>query len=216
MSDSGASAGPGWYHAEGDPPGTERYWDGAAWQGEPRQVPTPAPPPPTPPAPGFGSPPPPGGAEPALTGTAPWAANPPPAKKRSVWKLVVGLILGFMLLIGGCTFFLWRAVSGPIDAGNEFLAAVQAEDFPAAWALSDPGCFDNAGPGVLEEAFGPVVIEAYRLTTSNVQLVEGVNTGTTSGEITFEPADTRTIDLFMVERDGWLVCGFDIGPPAGG
>ena len=27
---------PGWRHAEGDPPGTERYWDGHAWQGEPR------------------------------------------------------------------------------------------------------------------------------------------------------------------------------------
>ena len=29
---------PGWYHAEGDPPGTQRYWDGELWQGEPRPV----------------------------------------------------------------------------------------------------------------------------------------------------------------------------------
>jgi len=32
------SAGPGWYHAEGDPPNTERYWDGNAWTDGPRPV----------------------------------------------------------------------------------------------------------------------------------------------------------------------------------
>lgn len=26
---------PGWYYADGDPPGTMRYWDGAQWVGEP-------------------------------------------------------------------------------------------------------------------------------------------------------------------------------------
>ena len=35
MSDS---AGPGWYHAEGDQPGTERYWDGSAWTEGPRPI----------------------------------------------------------------------------------------------------------------------------------------------------------------------------------
>lgn len=28
----------GWYHAEGDAPGTQRYWDGSSWQGEPQAV----------------------------------------------------------------------------------------------------------------------------------------------------------------------------------
>ncbi|MEM9562417.1 MAG: RDD family protein [Actinomycetota bacterium] len=27
---------PGWYHAEGDPPGTTRWWDGSQWVGEPQ------------------------------------------------------------------------------------------------------------------------------------------------------------------------------------
>lgn len=35
MSDA---ATPGWYHAEGDPPGTERYWDGTMWTEGPRPV----------------------------------------------------------------------------------------------------------------------------------------------------------------------------------
>lgn len=42
----------GWYYADGDPAGTQRYWDGAAWVGEPTAVsaapvnpaPVPAPP----------------------------------------------------------------------------------------------------------------------------------------------------------------------------
>lgn len=29
---------PGWYYAEGDPPGTNRYWDGAQWQGDSQVV----------------------------------------------------------------------------------------------------------------------------------------------------------------------------------
>ena len=47
------STAPGWYQAEGDPPGTHRYWDGAQWasdaqpigqqQGQPPQAATPAP-----------------------------------------------------------------------------------------------------------------------------------------------------------------------------
>jgi len=39
MSDTGNERPAGWYHAEGDPPGTQRYWDGAAWQGGPQAAP---------------------------------------------------------------------------------------------------------------------------------------------------------------------------------
>lgn len=58
----------GWYEAQGDPPGTQRWWDGTQWVGEPQPVPS-APMPdvgsaPTPPEassmpllPGAGSPP---------------------------------------------------------------------------------------------------------------------------------------------------------------
>lgn len=31
---------PGWYNAEGDPPGTTRYWDGERWVGDPVHTPT--------------------------------------------------------------------------------------------------------------------------------------------------------------------------------
>jgi len=39
MSDMNTARAAGWYQAEGDPPGTQRYWDGAAWQGGPQVAP---------------------------------------------------------------------------------------------------------------------------------------------------------------------------------
>ncbi len=36
MTDSTPTQPPGWYHAQGDPPGTQRYWDGTQWQGGPQ------------------------------------------------------------------------------------------------------------------------------------------------------------------------------------
>lgn len=39
MTDTPAQQPPGWYYAQGDPPGTQRYWDGTQWQGGPQAVP---------------------------------------------------------------------------------------------------------------------------------------------------------------------------------
>ncbi len=39
MTYSGGQQPPGWYYAHGDPPSTQRYWDGTAWVGSPRPGP---------------------------------------------------------------------------------------------------------------------------------------------------------------------------------
>ncbi len=39
MSDAPQTQPPGWYYAQGDPAGTQRYWDGSSWQGGPQPVP---------------------------------------------------------------------------------------------------------------------------------------------------------------------------------
>jgi len=39
MSDTPQTQPPGWYYAQGDPPGTQRYWDGQRWEGGPQPVP---------------------------------------------------------------------------------------------------------------------------------------------------------------------------------
>ncbi len=44
MSEFGATSpptqSPGWYYAEGGPPGTHRYWNGAHWAGGPQPAQT--------------------------------------------------------------------------------------------------------------------------------------------------------------------------------
>ena len=192
MSDSGGSVGAGWLHAEGDPPGTQRYWDGTAWLGEPQPAPQAAP------APG------------GFTGFE------EPKKKRSVLKWVLGVGLVLLLGIGGCSYALFRAVSGPIDAGNEFLAAVQTGDFDEAWALSDSSCFENGSPQQLAEIFAGETIAEYRLSSSNVNSNNGSSRGSTSGTVTFTGDDVRDIEIFANKRgDDWLICGFNIDAPGG-
>jgi uncharacterized RDD family membrane protein YckC len=39
MTDNAPQQPPGWYYAQGDPPGTQRYWDGTSWVGAPQPVP---------------------------------------------------------------------------------------------------------------------------------------------------------------------------------
>ncbi len=39
MTDIPPTQPPGWYYAQGDPQGTQRYWDGTGWQGGPQAVP---------------------------------------------------------------------------------------------------------------------------------------------------------------------------------
>lgn len=67
MSNDGTVA-PGWYHAAGDPPGTERWWDGTTWVGGPQA--TSAPPTGYGPPPGYGAT---GYGPPPGYGTAPFA-----------------------------------------------------------------------------------------------------------------------------------------------
>ena len=38
MTDQPPTQPPGWYYAQGDPPSTQRYWDGSQWQGGPQQI----------------------------------------------------------------------------------------------------------------------------------------------------------------------------------
>lgn len=63
---------PGWYYAQGDPPGTQRYWDGATWQGGPQAVP---------------------GAEGAGTGAHSKASLPSP------WLRLLARIIDFLIIL---------------------------------------------------------------------------------------------------------------------
>lgn len=106
MPGSQPSTPPGWYHAEGDPPGTQRYWDGFAWQGGPQT-------PPSAPSPGQ-------------WGTAPYGGGHPgfpvaqyPEASQATTALVMS-ILGFFCcgILSAVGWYLGQQELNAIDAGR--------------------------------------------------------------------------------------------------
>lgn len=104
---------PGWYHGEGDPPGTKRYWDGELWVGEPQAMPTAPPLPPSTP----GSP----------------AAIPQPhahphtsiypEQSQATTVLVVGILsLVICGILGPVAWKMGNDEIGAIDAGRRDIA----------------------------------------------------------------------------------------------
>jgi uncharacterized membrane protein YhaH (DUF805 family) len=111
---------PGWYYAQGDPPGTQRYWDGAKWVGQPVTQPQAAPPPPSGPAGIYGA-----GAGPAPGYSAPpaYASYPATASVPSSNGFAFGRLFTFEGRINRQTYILslvgfWAAfiVAGIIAA----------------------------------------------------------------------------------------------------
>lgn len=89
---------PGWYYAQGDPPGTQRYWDGATWQGGPQAVP---------------------GAEGAGTGGYNKATLPSPWV-RLLARIIDGIIVGVPVLIIGLLFGVSAAAGGGFGGSGGF------------------------------------------------------------------------------------------------
>lgn len=99
MTDHGAQTPPGWYQAAGDPPGTQRYWDGTQWQGGPQPV-------------GGATP---GGAQAAFAG----AGAPAELGQRFVAFLIDAGIMVAIYVVG----FILVAIFGSIA---DFLGAIMA------------------------------------------------------------------------------------------
>lgn len=70
----------GWYHAPGDPEGTQRYWDGGQWIGDPQPVPQAAPQPQQQAPQQSQAPQPPQAAQPPAQGQPPAYGQQPPAQ----------------------------------------------------------------------------------------------------------------------------------------
>lgn len=103
---------PGWYYGAGDPPGTNRYWDGEVWVGDAVPVPSATPAPPTAPGnpPGYRS-------APAYGATPAYGAVPAqqyPEKSGAVGSLILG-ILG-LVCCQLASPFAWKIGSDEIKA----------------------------------------------------------------------------------------------------
>lgn len=174
-----------------------------------------------PPQPVYEPPPAPGYQPPQAPPNQPYQQQPgmppPPTQpsldvmkpKRPWWKIALVVVVLGILLIGGCTAVVLRAVSGPIDAANDFLADIAAQDFSAAVEHLDPSCFGGApSAAVLESEFGRG-LESYNLTSVRN---DNNTSGSASGTITRADFGTQPISFAMTKPfDDWLVCGVQFG-----
>ncbi len=99
----------GWYRGEGDPPGTQRYWDGYAWVGDPVYEPTATP-----------MPPPPAGTAAGYAYQYPVAAPSTFPSGLKVVAIVVTVLKAIPLAFGAVGVF-WLAVIAS-DLDNDFNA----------------------------------------------------------------------------------------------
>jgi uncharacterized RDD family membrane protein YckC len=111
MSDSASGQPPGWYHAQGDPPGSQRYWDGSRWVGGPQQVPAG------------------GGAPPAARDYLPELGR----TLASPWRRIVARILdGFIVQAATFVLLAVLGLDGDVTDTDYFLVAMV---FSAAYEI---------------------------------------------------------------------------------
>jgi hypothetical protein len=170
----------------------------------------PSPPQPSPPEPP--APPPPGAPAPPTVQPAPpgWGVPPPPGRpdrprRRRRWPLVLGLVLGsiVVLSIGGAVLFVTK-VKPPIDATNEFLAAIEADEFDAAFDELCSVDQDEFTPDGLETLFGLGFLDDYSVNPFDVDL------NGDRAKVSFDAEGTGDTDYFEItlrKEDGdWRVC----------
>lgn len=139
----------GWYHAEGDPPGTNRYWDGAQWVGEPQPSnPQAAMPPPADP---FGAPP---MGAPASAG----GFGPAPDWGSAAGSVAAPRLTGAGARIGGrlldylIWFVLWLIAHIPT------ISSTFSEAFEAALNEEDPPPVDISSTSILLSGLATIVL----------------------------------------------------------
>lgn len=130
---------------------------------------------------------------------------------KSIIKVVAAVVVCVTVVITLFAYLLFSATRGPIDEANNFLAELRAQDYPGAYALTEPACI-----GVDEAAFTESVIglqlRSYNLRKTSVTNADGKSTGSASGEIGLGNGDTQPITVFLSKfGEDWKICGFGIG-----
>lgn len=195
MNDGSNATPPGWLYAQGDPPGTVRYWNGSGWEGEPKLT---GPQPAAPPFPGQ-----------PQTGV-------PARQKTSRARWVIAVIVIAMLLMGGCIFTLVTASEGQTQAAEDFLMALDAQDFEAVEATLDTSCFSRSELDQIPANFrGFDLLQIREVRGTGVSVGGGGTTGEVTADVELVTGEVVTAELFMTKADDWKVCGFDFGLSSG-
>lgn len=142
------------------------------------------------------------------TTAAPIPAPPPAAKRKLTWLwILLGALALLVALAGVLIFVLVRAVVGPVNATNDFLADVKAQHFDAAYGAlckdvkqsTTAAQFATQQRGINRTA-GP--IRSYDINSSNVTNGRAVTKGTLE-----RARKTFQLQVTLRKEDGdWKVC----------
>ena len=145
--------------------------------------------------------------------TPPWAAAPVRKPRRSRW-LTVGLPLGVVLLLGGCSALTVFAVLaakdslGPAqDAAGEYATALVEQRWEDAHALLCEPSRSEISADDLEELYRDPALSGYRVEGVNVRSSNGRTTGdvTLAFETESGLADRTFLPLVKVGEE-WQPC----------
>lgn len=143
----------------------------------------------------------------------PFPPPAPPKGKRSVWKWVLVAVAALVVLVGGCSLFVFRSLKEPVDVTNDFMNAVQNDDWTKALALVDtsPACFGETAQADLETFFGGETIQDYSFLNSFVEAGGGPTMATVTGAVTGAESGEVAVSVVLIETDDdWLVCGLSV------
>ncbi|MFV0523645.1 MAG: hypothetical protein ACK5RL_04020 [Acidimicrobiales bacterium] len=193
---------PGW-NQEPNPPAGPPPGSGPAAP-NPNWAPTPAG--------GGGWGPPPGGAAPGGFAPSGYPGSPyPQPAKRSGCRtalIILGILFVLALLsIGGCSWFLINATRPPVDATNNFYAALSDGRYQDAYDLMCP----NSRPESVQVFEAQVSAPAATITGYNFTTVNTSNnlSSTVRGTVDLNGTSYQAVVELSNIDDAWKVCSFN-------
>jgi hypothetical protein len=157
---------------------------------------------------GTSPPPPPAAAPPQPPG---WVAPPAPKRRLTwLWILLGALLLVAALVVVAVIFFI-RSISGPIDATNDLLAAVEARDYATAYELSCSDVRERYTQEQFTRALESAFAQNGALTDYDVNFstVDG-SEATVRYDVRFERGPAERYEARVVKESGdWRPCLFD-------
>lgn len=134
----------------------------------------------------------------------PGAGVPPKKGGSKALKVILILFAVCTLLIGGCIGTVFLLARGPIDRTNNFLGAVQSEDWQTAFDLTNRSCGIADTPAELAQNFDGFTISSYSI----LSVFNENGIVRTEGTVVLN-GTTRAAQF--IHRDE-LICSFDIAP----
>jgi hypothetical protein len=141
--------------------------------------------------------------------TEPWVAPAPPRKRKLTWLwILLGVLALIAVLVVTAVVLFIRTISGPIDATNDVLARIKAENYPAAYALACSEDRERFTVDQYGQAFKDTVTERGRITSYDVNYssVDG-STAEVRYDIEFANGDELRLEAKALKENGsWRAC----------